>query len=326
MKGKIMRMITIAAAALLSGVLCVQADKVRFDDLPDPVKETIKAQRGTAPVKDIERVQKDGRTLYEVEFSQPGTNPKLCIAADGTVVPEPGLGERADRAGEDLKRTASVKLTDVPEPVRKTIQMEAKGREVADIDRETWNGRTVYEVEFAQTGRNAQIHVAEDGTIVKDERAGKELKELFMGTQVEDTPPPVQATIKREAGTREIADIDRETRTGRTLYEVEIKQPGRNFELHVAEDGSIVRDSRNVGTAPGEVEKDTGRARVDKQLTLNDVPPAVQQAIKAAGDPATLKPIQRKIKDGKTVYEVEFQKEGLNTRMEIAEDGTVLKR
>lgn len=322
-----MRIITMAAAVLLAGVLCVKADKVSFNDLPEPVKETIKAQRGAAQVKDIERVNKEGRTLYEVEFSQPGTNPKLCIAPDGTVVAQtkPSPAERADRASEDLKRTASMKLADVPEPVRKTIQMQAKGREIADIDRETWKGQTVYEVEFAQTGRNAQIHVAEDGTIVKDERAGKGLKGLFMGTQLEDTPPAVQATIKREAGNREIADIDKETRSGRTLYEVEFKQPGRNVELHIAEDGSIVRDSRNVGTAPGEVEKDTGRSAADKHLTLNDVPPAVQQAIKAAGDPSTLKPIQRKIKNGKTVYDVEFQKEGLNTRMEIAEDGTVLK-
>jgi uncharacterized membrane protein YkoI len=321
-----MRIIVIAAAVSLAGVLCVKADKVSFNDLPDPVKETIKAQRGTAAVKDIERVNKDGRTFYEVEFSQPGTNPKLRIGSDGTLMPEtkPSLGERADRALNRFKRTPSMKLADVPEPVRKTIEMEAKGREVADIDRETWKGRTVYEVEFAQTGRNAQIHVAEDGTIVKDDRAGKGLKGLFMGTQLEDTPPAVQATIKREAGTREIADIDKETRAGRTIYEVEFKQPGRNIELDIAEDGSIVRDSRNVGTAPGEVEKDAGRAS-NKQVTFNELPPAVQQAIKGAGDPATLKPIHKKVKDGKTVYDVELQKEGRNTRLEIAEDGTVLK-
>ena len=322
-----MRTIMIAAAVYLAGALCINADKVSFNDLPASVKETIKAQRGAAPIKDIERVTKEGRTWYEVEFNQPGTNPKLRVAADGTVMPEtkPGLGERVDRAVDRFKRTPSMKLADVPEPVRKTIQMEAKGREIADIDRETWKGRTVYEVEFAQTGRNAQIHVAEDGTIVKDDRAGKGLKGLFMGTQLEDTPPAVQATIKREAGTREIADIDKETRSGRTVYEVEFKQPGRNVELEIAEDGSIVRDSRNMGTAPGEVEKDTGRAAGDRKISFNEAPPAVQQAIKAAGDPATLKPIQKKVKDGKTVYEVEFQKEGLNTRMEIAEDGTVLK-
>lgn len=325
-----MRVMTIAAAAFLASALCVNADKVSFNDLPDPVKQTIKAQRGTAAIKDVERVNKDGRVLYEVEFEEPGTNPKLRIGLDGTVIPDtkPTLGERADKMMESFKRTPSMKLTELPEPVRQTIEKEAKAREVADIDRESWNGKTVYEVEFAQTGRNAQIHVAEDGTIVKDERAGKGLKGLFMGTQVADTPPPVQATIKREAGTREVVDIDKETRDGRTIYEVEIKQPNRNLELHVAEDGSIVRDSRNirgVGTAPAEVERGTGRGAAETRLAFTDVPPAVQQAIKSAGDPATLKPIQRKIKDGKTVYEVELQKEGINTRMEIAEDGTVLK-
>jgi len=325
-----MKMTMTVAVMLLAGALYVSADKVNYNDLPEPVKQTIKAQRTDATPKDIERVIKDGQVLYEVDFRQPGKDQKLCIAPDGTIVPDtkPTLKERADRVIDRMKRSASLKINDVPEPARKTIEMQAKGREIADIDRETWDGKTVYEVEFAQTGRNAQIHVAEDGTMVSDKRAGKGLKGLFMGTQVEDTPPAVQAAIKREAGTREIVDIDKETRAGQTIYEVEIKMPEHNVELHIAQDGTIVRDSRNmkgVGTAPGEVEKGTGRGTAERRLTLNEVPTAVQQAIRAAGDPATLKPIQKKVRDGKAVYEVELQKEGLNTRLEIAEDGTIIR-
>ena len=311
---------------LLAGMLCLQAERVTYDALPDPVKQTIKAQRRDAAVKDIERVNKDGRVLFEVEFEQPGTNPKLTIATDGSVVEEPKTGLKG-KFTSLFTRTPTMKLADVPEPARKTIQTEAKGREIADIDKETWNRQTVYEVEFKQSGRNAQIHVAENGSIVKDERSGTGVKGLFMGTQLADTPPPVQAAIKREAGMREIADIDKETRSGKTVYEVEIKQPDRNYEIHVAEDGTILADSRNPvqgqGTAPDQIDREAGRGA--NKLMLSDVPPAVQSAIKSAGDPATLKPIQRKVKDGRTIYEVELQKDGRNTRMEIAEDGTVLK-
>jgi uncharacterized membrane protein YkoI len=312
---------------LAVGLFCLQAERVNYDDLPEAVKQTIKVQRRDAAVKEIQRLDKDGRILFEVEFNQAGAHPKLYIAMDGSVVEDSKTGLKGRVLGL-FTRMPSLKLTEVPEPVRKTIQVEAKGREVADIDRETWNRQTVYEVEFKQTGRNAQIYVAEDGSIVRDERAGTGLKGLFMGTQLADTPQPVQAVIKREAGTREIADIDKENRSGKTIYEVEIKEADHNFELHIAEDGTILRDSRvnlrGQGTAPGQVGRDAGRG-ADKHLTLTDVPVAVQRAIKAAGDPATLKPIERKIKDGNAVYEVELQKDGRNTRLEIAEDGTVLK-
>src|SRR5687768_14275676 len=102
-----------------------------------------------------------------------------------------------------LTRTQTLQISDVPKPVQNTIQQQAAGRKIVDIDRETWTGRTVYEVEFAQSGRNAQIHVAEDGTIVRGERGatvGTPLTKLLMGTQLQDTPAAVQATIKREAG------------------------------------------------------------------------------------------------------------------------------
>lgn len=306
------------------------ADKVPFNDLPEQVKQTIKAQNPNAAVKEVERATREGRTVYEVEFTQAGRNSKISVAEDGTLVPDTtsGLADRAKRAVDRFARVASLKLADVPEGVRKTIETEAKGREVADIDRETWNRRTVYEVEFAQTGRNAQIHIAEDGTIVKDDRAGKGMAGLFMGTQLEDTPQPVQAAIKKEMANPEIADIDKETRSGETIYEVELKQPGRNIELHIAENGAIVRDSRRdlrgqgATAAPGGIQRGTGRAGRD--LALTEVPLAVQQAIRSAGTMTALKPIQQKVVDGKMVYHVEFQQDGINRRMEIADNGTVL--
>src|SRR6185295_356298 len=119
-------------------------------------------------------------------------------------------------------------------------------------DRETWNGKPVFEVEYDQTGRNEQIFVAEDGTIVKQEGKARTadsstagIKGPMIGTRFSDTPAAVQETIKREARGSDIADIDKERRDGRVVYEVEFKDPGRNREIHIAEDGSIVPDRRN---------------------------------------------------------------------------------
>ena len=60
------------------------------------------------------------------------------------------------------------KFSALPEAVQKTIQAHAPETSIADISRETDNGRTVYEVSFQDTGKNPSIKVAEDGTLVQN--------------------------------------------------------------------------------------------------------------------------------------------------------------
>jgi len=320
------------------------ADKITESQLPPAVQRTLNQQKGSDAVKDIERETRNGQAVYEVEFNRTGLNPKLVIAEDGSIVRDARdrNATRNDTRVNDSTRStstrvATMRVEDVPPAVRKTIEQHAAGRKVADIDRETWNSRPVFEVEYDQTGRNEQIYVAEDGTIVKQEgkvrtpETGEAIKGPMIGTRFSDTPAAVQATIKREAHGAEIADIDKEKRDGHVLYEVEFKDPGRNREIHVAEDGSIVpdnhRDFRGVG-APGsapQTRTGTTLRRSGNNMTLEQTPPAVQAAIRASGDPSTIKEIERGDKDGRIVYTVEFQKEGRNHKVQVAEDGSILK-
>lgn len=55
-------------------------------DLPLPVRDTLKQRAPTAEVADVDKEVRDGKTVYEISFSEPGKNPKLIIRQDGTVV------------------------------------------------------------------------------------------------------------------------------------------------------------------------------------------------------------------------------------------------
>jgi uncharacterized membrane protein YkoI len=187
----------------------------------------------------------------------------------------------------------------------------------------------VYEVEFEQEGPNAQIHIGEDGSLVKGERpregVGTSLFGFYLGTQLEDTPAAVQETIRREANGRQIVDIDKELRTGAPVYEVHIKEPAGSFELHIAESGTVLSDSRRseaMGTPGDQARAGTGRGseRAAGALTVRDLPVDVQNQIRIRVDPASVKHIQRQ-----TVYEIEFEQDGRQTRLQVAEDGTVVK-
>lgn len=142
---------------------------------------------------------------------------------------------------------------ELPAAVQEAIRRHANGRPVGEVDRETWEGRTVYEVEFQQEGSSSRVHVEEDGTIVQDKRASlsAQLKDFFLGTQLTDTPAPVQQTIRREASGRRINDIDIERRSGDTVYEVEIQNAESGvFQLHIDRTGRVIRDSRANAPQP----------------------------------------------------------------------------
>ena len=228
---------------------------IPLNELPEAVQKAIETSGETSPVKRIALHQVDGKPVYEVELEKDkAPNPRLRITADGRI-----LRETAVPSGDVVPASPMVpdgtlivppaqplRLEDLPAAAQETVRKQAGGREIADIDHESWKGRSVYEVEFRQSGANPQIHVAEDGALLQDERAGKGLKSLFMGTQPEDTPPAVRERIRETAGDREVSDIDREGSASLLVYEVAIKDAEGVQRLRISEKGEVLSDSRRT--------------------------------------------------------------------------------
>ena len=59
------------------------------------------------------------------------------------------------------------RLKDLPQPVRDTLKDRFSTAEVADIDKQTQNGKIVYRISFAEPGKNPSITIAEDGSVVE---------------------------------------------------------------------------------------------------------------------------------------------------------------
>jgi len=59
-------------------------------DLPQPVRETLRQQLPTAEIADIDKQEIDGRVLYKISFSHPGTNGSITISQDGKIVKSGG--------------------------------------------------------------------------------------------------------------------------------------------------------------------------------------------------------------------------------------------
>lgn len=160
----------LAAAGLVCGCnKSVETASQKFNELPPAVQKTVRAQAPQAEIADVSHKTDNGMDIYEIEFREPGQNPKLMVSADGRIVNsdfarQPGKIERM------LTPTGATgtKFSSLPEKVQKTIQSTAPGSEIANIARQEKDGRVFYEIEFREPGKNPTIRVAEDGTLVQD--------------------------------------------------------------------------------------------------------------------------------------------------------------
>jgi len=54
-------------------------------DLPTAVRDSLHQQAASAEVADIDKQTRGGRVVYRISFMEPGKNPVLFIAEDGTL-------------------------------------------------------------------------------------------------------------------------------------------------------------------------------------------------------------------------------------------------
>ncbi len=124
--------------------------------------------------------------------------------------------------------------------------------------------------------------------------------------KLEDVPSAAQAVIQSHTSGGTIEKITCEKEEGKHFYKVEYKKDGREFELQVDDDGKVLE--------------------VEEFMKMEELPPAVQETVKAESAGAEIKELVLETEGGKTFYEVEFEKDGKEYEVKIAEDGTVLKR
>jgi uncharacterized membrane protein YkoI len=131
-------------------------------------------------------------------------------------------------------------------------------------------------------------------------------------------PPAAADAVKAAFPQARIVEVEQEKEDGVTVYEVELRQDGKEVEITVSPDGVIVE--------------------VETQIPEAELPKAVAQTIAKVAGGAKVEEIEREetravVRDGKVVkldepritYEAEFRKDGRETEVEIAADGSVLK-
>lgn len=151
--------------------------------------------------------------------------------------------------------SASQKFNELPPAVQKTVRAQAPNAEIADVSHKNRDGMDVYEVQFAEPGKNASVMVAADGRLLNSDMAkpaGKVERLLTptgaTGTKLSALPEAAQKTILSKAPNRPITDIARHEKDGRVFYQVDFNENGNRSTMEVAEDGTVVQELQMKGS------------------------------------------------------------------------------
>jgi uncharacterized membrane protein YkoI len=196
-----------------------------------------------------------------------------------------------------MAREVRVSLEDLPDAVRETILAQAAGDRIVEIERETRGDKTTYEAEFRRDGREMEIKVAEDGTLlgtaVDDDDDEDDLK-------LSDLPREAQRSLREAAHGARILGVEREREGVVVVYEASWRRNGSRFEAEVLADGTLLE--------------------IEELIALENAPAGVQAAAGEHFAGQNVIVAKKMI----VVYELETRVDGKEVELYVSPTGKVL--
>jgi hypothetical protein len=144
----------------------------KFAALPPPVQLAIRAQSGTAELRDIARFTSGGQPVYKVWFVKDDIYPPLYLASDGSVL-NPDLSVAVGASSDSFSvvtgsGASDLRLQDLmPPAVLKALQQRAPISEVAHLSKQPWGQGTLYGISFKNPHLYPQLYITSDGTVIE---------------------------------------------------------------------------------------------------------------------------------------------------------------
>jgi hypothetical protein len=124
-----------------------------------------------------------------------------------------------------------VKMKDLPEAVRKTVQEQSAGGKLRGLVMEVEDGQTVYEAELQLSGHKRDVLIDEKGAVVQIE---EEIPYASL-------PADVKAIIEQKAGKARIKSVESITKNNVIVaYEAHASRAGKALEIKVGADGKLI--------------------------------------------------------------------------------------
>jgi len=205
--------------------------------------------------------------------------------------PERTRNVTVDAEGNLVRAQAA--LSETPPAVQKVIQSQLGKNKLGDIDRTSEGGETIFAIDLiGANGASHSLSVAEDG------------KWFTLDLPLSDAPGPVQKTIRNHLGKGKLEEVSKVDDDGDVYYEAEINLNGKVATLTIGPRGRLLSE--------------------EQEVTLKELPEAVQKVIKANLGTARLDSITKVTEGRETTYEVEATRVGKEMSFAVGGDGKFL--
>ena len=164
--------------------------KVQLTELPTEVQRAINTAAAGARVEDVERGTWQGQNIYQAGFKDKGRHVEIQVRENGTVLHDPRATGAPSTAGSPrviggsrspeyasvtslvpLSASTKVERNALPPLVQRRLTTHIATDNIEDIERGTWQGKTIYQVAFKdQSGKHTELQIDERGNIVYDPR------------------------------------------------------------------------------------------------------------------------------------------------------------
>lgn len=127
-----------------------------------------------------------------------------------------------------------VKLSQVSAPARTTIEKLTAGGEIKLIEKETIDGKTIYDIEATVNGKDMEYDISEDGEVLTSEES----------IPYNSLPAVVKQVAEKYFGSAEGLSASKELEENQTYYEVEGKKNGKEVSIKLDEAGKILEKEK----------------------------------------------------------------------------------
>ena len=243
-----------------------------------------------------------------------------------------------------------VKFEDLPSGLQEKIRSQVGGSaKIQDIDRNTRDGKTIYEVGYKKDGQHNEARFEYDQP---QEVTSSSTSSSTAGSQkipYDQLPENIKRVAQSYVQDGEVNDVDRRVRNGQTTYEIgyKLRDGGSQRELVIAENGDVLnqrttttassstatstqstperlRNRSGVRWGPGNTSSSASVST--RTMQYDQLPPNVRSVSDARLSDGAVQKVERIIQNGRISYDIDFRKEdGRYQELVIAEDGRVIR-
>jgi uncharacterized membrane protein YkoI len=130
-----------------------------------------------------------------------------------------------------------------------------------------------------------------------------------------ECPKAVQKTIEREARGAKVDKVDIESKNDMIVFEADAKIGQANYEILVAVDGTLISKRLDEEDESAETE-----------VKFADCPADVQKTLTSEAEGATIKGVDKFMKEGRWLFETDVAINGKNYEIIVAESGFLLSK